>query len=99
MDAKELFAGYRHSEKSEMHKKVKKLLREINISDIYIQSRGDMLTYLDEVAQHNIDTIFEDWLEHELLNILKPEQKKIIRERLAKDSLGVSVELIEKFDE
>ena len=99
VDAKELFAGYRHSEKSEMHKKVKKLLREINISDIYIQSRGDMLTYLDEVAQHNIDTIFEDWLEHELLNILKPEQKKIIRERLAKDSLGVSVELIEKFDE
>lgn len=98
-DAKELFANYRHSKKSDIHKKVKKLLREINISDIYIQSRGDMLTYLDEVAQHNIDTIFEDWLEHEFLIILKPEQKKIIKERLSKDTFGISEEIIDRLDE
>lgn len=97
-DATELFEDCRYSEKSDMHKRVKKLLKGIDISDVYIQSRGDMLTYLEEVVPHGIDAVFEEWFEHELLKILKPEQKKIVKERLSKDSLGISEELIEKFD-
>lgn len=98
-DAKEVFADCRFSEKSDMHKKVKRLLKEIEVSDIYVRSRGDMLTYLKEVIPHDIDAIFEEWFEHELWKILKPEQKKIIKERISKDSLGLSEELIERLDE
>lgn len=97
-DATELFEDCRYSEKSDMHKKVKKLLKGIDISDVYIQSRGDMLTYLEEVIPHGTDAVFEEWFEHELLKILKPEQKKMVKERLLKDSLGISEEFIEKFD-
>ena len=57
-----------------------------------------MLTYLEEVIPHGTDAVFEEWFEHELLKILKPEQKKMVKERLLKDSLGISEEFIEKFD-
>lgn len=72
---------------------------KIYLAEIYVQSRGDLLTYLDEVAQHGRDVIFKEWFEHELLNLLTPEQKILIKERLKKDSLGVSDELIEKLGE
>lgn len=98
-DARNLFAKYAYSEKSDMHKKVKRLLKGINISDAYVRSRGDLLTYLHEVVQHEMETVFREWFEHELLEILKPEQKQIIKERLSRDSFGISEELLERFSE
>lgn len=94
-DARELFGGYQYSEKSEMHKTVKKLFNDINISDTYIQTRGDILTYLNEIAQHSMGEAFGEWFYHEVLLILRPEERQIIKERLTKDSLGISEELIE----
>lgn len=95
-DARELFANNKDYCKSNiLYRNVKKILKEIIISDTYAQSRGEMLTYLNEVMEHGADGLFEDWFKHELIHILNPEQKNIIKERLSKDSFGFSDEFIE----
>ncbi len=95
-DAKDLFRNYKYLERSDIHKKMKKLFKEINVPEIYVQSRGDMFAYLSKIAPNNIDSIFEEWLEYELW---EPEKKEIIKERLSKDFFGTSEELIERLNE
>ena len=93
-NARRIFEDTEISEKSDIAKKVKRILRDIDISDTYIQSRKDLLTYAMEIMQRNEEETLKTWFENELKFILDNDQKEKVQKNLKSSCISISNDLI-----
>lgn len=75
-DAKDIFKNIEISKKADIAKKVKRILKNTDMSDRYIQSRRDLLTYVVEIMHQNEEDALKFWFNNELRYILDNNQKE-----------------------
>ncbi|MCQ2498858.1 MAG: hypothetical protein MJ133_07715 [Lachnospiraceae bacterium] len=98
-DSSQVFPVYKIGKTNNVHKNVLKLLKGINISDMYPQTRGYILSRIMELTDHNEEKVYEDLLSLETLVLLDANQKKILKNNLIENEIKISEELLESIEQ
>ncbi len=93
-DARDIFKNIEISKKAGISKKVKRILKNIDMSDRYIQSRRDLLTYVIEIMHQNEEDALKFWFNSELKYILDNNQKEQVLKNLENNLISESKKLI-----
>ncbi len=93
-DARDIFKNIEIGKKADIAKKVKRILKNTDMSDRYIQSRRDLLTYVVEIMHQNEEDALKFWFNSELKYILDTNQKEQVLKNLENNLISESKKLI-----